>query len=726
MTPRPDQAAVLGYEGGYLAVSAVPGAGKTHVLARLAANLIASGRPAPGQVLVVTYTNAAVGNFRARIGRFLTELRLPPGEGYDVRTLHSLALAIVRERPERLGVPDPPPVLGDMQRDRLVARITRQWLRHHAARCEGVFREDLRPQVRARAEEDWEKALRRVFAAMFSRFKAQGLEPAEADRLTRSLPAGSLVRWAAEAYHLYERELAGQNLLDYDDLVRGARALLAEDPDLARRLRRRWTFILEDEAQDSTPAQEAILEALAGPGGNLVRVGDPNQAIMGTFTAADPNGFRRFCARSDVRHRTLVHAGRSSVQVIAAANRLVAWATEEAPDPAARSALVRQEIRPVPPGDPQPNPAAAPRGLQIVESRTLDDELRRLARWAARGVREAPGETLAVLLPTNELVQAFARRVREEGVRAVELRRAEPEDGDVLDRLTPVVEFLARPDDPALLGPALAALAGPAAVAPAAPPDLRPEELFFPLESPRPLHDLRAFYGDAAEVLRPAAERLRALLADPPGRPDAWLLAAARALGLEGADAAAAHLLAARAAVWLEERPLAGPGDVARWLRESGEELRRLVAPLRDRRGFAAEPGVVYAVTAHSAKGLEWDAVAVACVTEHHYPATVDAASRERWYLREGFADPEAAALAGWQALTGDAPAGGSRTGREEFVAERLRLLYVAITRARRRLVLSYHTTRRQGGRDVPVRPSPALEALRSLVEAMPGAGATR
>ena len=76
--PRPGQKEVLEYRGGQLAVPAVPGAGKTTVLAHLAAELIASELNNDQKILIVTYMNSAVANFRKRIGDFLAEKRAAP------------------------------------------------------------------------------------------------------------------------------------------------------------------------------------------------------------------------------------------------------------------------------------------------------------------------------------------------------------------------------------------------------------------------------------------------------------------------------------------------------------------------------------------------------------------------------------------------------------------------------------------------------------------------
>ena len=86
---RPAQEEILAYRAGRMAVSAVPGSGKTFTLSLLAAQLIADGRIDPDnsqQVLIVTFLNASVDAFRARIRRRLLEMGLPD-TGFDVRTL---------------------------------------------------------------------------------------------------------------------------------------------------------------------------------------------------------------------------------------------------------------------------------------------------------------------------------------------------------------------------------------------------------------------------------------------------------------------------------------------------------------------------------------------------------------------------------------------------------------------------------------------------------------
>ncbi len=126
---RPAQEKILEYENGRLAISAVPGSGKTFTLSLLAAKLIGNGRIDPNQqqILIVTYLNSSVDNFRARIRQRLEAEALPP-VGFEVRTLHSLALEIVRTANSGLTEDSGPLVLDEGQANHFLARAVDGWI----------------------------------------------------------------------------------------------------------------------------------------------------------------------------------------------------------------------------------------------------------------------------------------------------------------------------------------------------------------------------------------------------------------------------------------------------------------------------------------------------------------------------------------------------------------------------------------------------------------------
>ncbi|MGD9147870.1 MAG: 3'-5' exonuclease, partial [Anaerolineae bacterium] len=146
--------------------------------------------------------------------------------------------------------------------------------------------------------------------------------------------------------------------------------------------------------------------------------------------------------------------------------------------------------------------------------------------------------------------------------------------------------------------------------------------------------------------------------------------------------------------------------------------------------GFEPPPGKVTIATMHKAKGLEWDRVYLMSVNNYGFPSGLahDTYIAERWYLRQGL-NLEAEAIAQLEFLaaapaangqsgeilasgsSGESPIEGeaSRDARLSYVSERLRLLYVGITRAKRDLIITWNTGNRPSGRLQPAIPFIAL-----------------
>jgi len=720
---RPDQEHVAAYRKGYMAVPAVPGAGKTTVLAYLAADLIAAGLAEPGRVLIVTYTNSAVGNFRSRIGQFLEERGFPRHQGYEVRTIHSLALGIVRERPEDIGWSDSFAIADEAMLSTLLGGLTRAWINRNRLLWEEMLRPDLRGSFRTLAERQWTEKTEGIVRSLIQGFKSRQVSPQAAVGLTRHLPATSALRWAAEIYTEYQRELAIQGMVDFGDLMLGAHQLLSQDGELLARLQRRWTYLFEDEAQDSYRLQERVLRLLAGPAGNLVRVGDANQAIMGTFTSAEPDLFRSFCREPGVDRRPLTMAGRSSQDILDLANGLVDWTRHAHPEPACRDALEGQRIEPVPLAFGSPNPR--PEGYKIVgriyENHQL--EMDDVVRFAAGTLTRFPEKTLAILLPTNAMVKDMAERLQQNGTPVRPLGAGTvPERLQTVRDLMAVLGFLAVPHEPERLLTALGRLIGLAA--PADAPfaaflrSARPEELLYPLDGSPPFGELYAACpqcrGDVA--LQGALDRLLQWLPQGILPPDELVVLLAADLGLDNEALSVAHHLAVRIRQLLQEHPAFGLHEAVQHLLGEEPALGRFSDTVYDRKGFKPEPGVVYVATCHAAKGLEWDTVFVGAVTRAEYPALLsDKVRSEHWFLPETSLNPEALALAELAAVLGESPELDPQSrAKLEILAERLRLLYVAITRAKENLMLSCHKRDRF---DKPVQPALAFRRLKALMD---------
>jgi DNA helicase-2/ATP-dependent DNA helicase PcrA len=130
---RPGQQQMADWQGGALAVSAVPGAGKSTGMAAAAALAIARyqlhGRRA---LVVVTFTRSAAANIKAKIRKYLREdLSLPPG-GFFVHTLHGLALNFATRHPDKSGLQlDGATLITPNQSHRLIRTCVEQWIATH-------------------------------------------------------------------------------------------------------------------------------------------------------------------------------------------------------------------------------------------------------------------------------------------------------------------------------------------------------------------------------------------------------------------------------------------------------------------------------------------------------------------------------------------------------------------------------------------------------------------
>ncbi len=738
MQLRQAQRAVMDYRGGRMAISAVPGSGKTTTLSLLAAGLVAD-RPA-GQVLIVTFSNAAASSFKHKIAGFLGERGLPRQIGYDVRTLHSLSHLLVQENAAILGLDTDYKVLDDNETNGIRIDATIRW----TERCQDRWLSFLRGTAGERSDgwlrRQWRDQTGRIAAAVIRTAKLGRTPPnVLMERLNRLPESGEqlLARMGAEIYSLYQTQVQARAALDFDDLIWLACSLLEDNPGLVPALRQRWPYILEDEAQDSSPLQERILELLTGPDGNWARVGDPNQAINATFTSADPRYFRRFSRRPDVRAIGLDQSGRSARPILYLANALARWVCERYPEPDIRTrAFEYQIIRPTDAGDPQPNPPTETPCLVLNrEFDTWQEELADTATRAAQYAARYPERTLAILLPTNDLGNELGKILRSRGVAFDELLRTPASARHVAQALSHTLDFLAEPADARRLGALFHALtdAGilttPAEADPAHIERLisscRPEALLFPPEGARrrdALPPRQETKLDEHVVIDQFAARVARWARAAVLPADELLLTIGTELFRSPFDLAVVQQLAVLARRVADDMPALRLPDLAREIHEIAFSARGLNVAGRGELGFEPQPGRITIATMHKAKGLEWDLVYLISCTRDWLPLILEDCRVNGPNILEG-ADTEAEVAALTRSLAGRAPvgpAGRSPTheARLELIAERLRLLYVGITRARRNLVISWARTARVGGRyDRAAVMAPIVGILRELAE---------
>ena len=277
--PRLDaaQQAVVSHRGGPLLVLAGPGTGKTTAIVEAVVERITQRQIDPERVLVLTFSRKAAQELRERI---TTRLRRTTRQPLAL-TFHSYAYALVR-REFVLAGDEPPTLLSGPEQLLEVRRM----LRAEGESGTRRWPEQLRPALATRG---FATELRDFLL----RAAERGLDGRGLARLGRAqgrpdwvAAGGFLDRYTARF------DLAPVPAYDYAEIVRIAAALLGRAGTRDRE-RKAYDVVLVDEYQDTDPAQEALLHALAGDGRELIAVGDPDQSIY-AFRGADTHAMSRF------------------------------------------------------------------------------------------------------------------------------------------------------------------------------------------------------------------------------------------------------------------------------------------------------------------------------------------------------------------------------------------------------------------------------------------------
>lgn len=737
-TLRPSQQRVVAYGGGKMGVAAVPGSGKTFTLSHLAAALVdrlaAEGRTDDHEVLIVTFTNPAVNSFRSRIGQLVKHERgLLPYVGYRVRTLHGLAHDIVRMRPALVGLSDRFDIVDERVTASIIRDLTEHWVRGNIEQLIPYIQPDLVADERQFSyimRQQTPRLVEQMAAALIRLAKDNRWAPDDLfDRLD-SLPAGTLplAEMGAEMYASYQRALSYRGAVDFDDLVRYAMQALELDPSFLERLQDRWPYILEDEAQDSSQLQNEMLALLSGDRNeelglppksvNWVRVGDPNQAIYTTFTTADSNLLRHFLAQGDVVEHPLDVSGRSSPDIIRLANHLVRWSADPEnllPEPLHQT-FYPSMIQPTTADDPQQNPHSGMIYVGWTEGKNVPPE-QEIQIVAASLEQWLPGHqdwTVAVLVPDNSRGFKLAEALKAKGIRYEELLRSTAATRDAASRLQLVFEYLAEPTSSRALARVYREVWWPRHVEAAGEDMLNAvnasvaalralratEDFLWPTERDWLAENEAELHADEVERLAAFRRSVQRWLAASVLPVDQLVLTLAQTIFTERKDLALAHKIAVvMGGIAANNKDYRLP-QMAQELRLIAENERRFLGFDDGGEGYEPKPGVVTISTMHQAKGLEWDRVYLMAVNSYSFPAGQpgDSYQSEKWFAR-GSLNLEAEAaeqiklmMAGLAHEYREGRA--SAQARLDYAAERMRLLYVGITRARRDLALFWNMGR--------------------------------
>jgi len=294
---NPQQQAAVIHSGGPLLVVAGAGSGKTRVLTRRIAYLMARRGVAPYEILAITFTNKAAGEMKDRVAALVG----PVAKSMWVSTFHSACVRLLRQEAVRLGYANSFSIYDSADSLRLITIVSKEL--------------NLDPK----------RYPPRQFQSIISNAKNELMGPHDYVNATKN----QFEEVVADVYSVYQRRLQQANAMDFDDLILKTVEVLQKFPEAKARLRSRFKHVLVDEYQDTNHAQYTLVKELVGNAqeglapAELCVVGDADQSIYG-FRGATIRNILQF--ELDYPNATTVlleQNYRSTQNILSAANAVI-------------------------------------------------------------------------------------------------------------------------------------------------------------------------------------------------------------------------------------------------------------------------------------------------------------------------------------------------------------------------------------------------------------------
>ena len=294
---NPQQQEAVAFSGAPLLVVAGAGSGKTRVLTRRIAYLMARRGVKPFEILAITFTNKAAGEMKERV----TELVGPIAKSMWVSTFHSACVRLLRQEVERLGYSSSFSIYDSADSQKLIQKV-----------CETLNLDSKRYPPR-----QFQNAISNAKNELQTPYEFLSKATNQYDTIT------------ADVYTMYEKRLKQANAMDFDDLIMKTVEVLQKFPEAKARFRSRFRHILVDEYQDTNHAQYQLVKELTGeetdgfPIAELCVVGDADQSIYGFRGATIRNILQFEVDYPNAKTVLLEQNYRSTQNILSAANAVI-------------------------------------------------------------------------------------------------------------------------------------------------------------------------------------------------------------------------------------------------------------------------------------------------------------------------------------------------------------------------------------------------------------------
>lgn len=720
---REDQLPIIQYEGGKMAVPAVPGAGKTFIVTNLVAKLLEEKRQGKGKILILTYMNSAVNNFKVRIKKILEEKNIDDKNSYEVMTIHSLAVKIIKEKPEIVMLNEDFNIADDLQKTMILGDCINNFKLNGGEKAFRFFVKEQKDPIWAdRQLEAWDKGFYDLVQNTISELKYKDITPQKLNKYMKENRRG-ILKIILPIYTEYEKKLKANGLLDYDDMLILAHKALSIDEDLKRKYQNKYQYVFEDECQDSNEIQGKIIGLICEEHNNLVRVGDINQSITGTFSSSDPKFFKNFIESSDRCYR-MDMSNRSSKDVINLANELVRYVTQNL-QPECKDALEDMDIKTVPKNrgykeNPQPDKYQ----ISYKYYETFDKEIENTVKFVRNINKKYPDKSIGILVPYNDHVNLVAKELIKEDLEFEELGPNSLRKRRVIDNIALIIDFILNCDDKEKLIEVLDKVymktdnkEGKKDFIQLLREDhLTVENLLYDECSKDIIIDTDS---DLYQSFLFGIKNLKNIIEYPLTRIDKLILFIGDSMTIEKEEIAIVDYLAFYVKYLVAENNNINLQQIYNLLIDRKNRVfSYIIEVVSEINGYEPLPGSITVCNYHKSKGLEWDCVFLLGMTEFNFPDNIYQKFQcDKWYLKEKYKNPEANIKAEIDfILKGEVNKNYSKEIKESLIKEKIRLLYVGITRAKEMLILSA-SAKNSATDKKKQNPSMYLNILKSIID---------
>lgn len=715
---RKDQNKIMKYKSGSMGIQAVPGAGKTFIITNLVAQLIEEMEEENkgGKILVLTYMNSAVNNFKSRIRGILSEKELPKSR-FEVMTIHSLAMKIIRENSDIAFISEETEIIDDYKKSLLINAAIEDYEGQDKNSNKILSFMDKGYRNNQDKVDKWYKEFTSMVLNSIKLLKYAGIDDSYLKEKTNELNYRGIMTIISPIYSLYQEKLRNNAYIDYDDILIMAYNILKSDPEVASYYQEKYVYIFEDECQDSNEIQGKIIELISRnpqvgnkskEDMNLVRVGDVNQSITTTFAGSNPKFFVDFCKNADKSY-TMNMAGRSSRDIIDVANKLVEIVksdmTKDYYD--GLEELYIQEV--------EKNKGYKENPLvksYSINSKSLDDFNQELSYVlsAIKYTREKfPNYSIGILCFSNFDVNDIGKRLEAEGIDFDKIGNDSQENMKIIYKIKLLVDFIIKPEDYDLFKQMIfeCYIDRPTSYELSDTEHERLERLFDKIDTEKYFYD-EAYFEDilarAKTMVESSIEKafINKLVVDRENIKSLLDYSKVDIYGLVNRIGQTLNIgsqekvLVDYLAFYLSNLKTYEMADLNRISIALSPRNTRIfesiVSSIYDIGEHEVEPGSVSVSTMHKSKGMEWDLVVMCGVNSSDFPSSISDYFRiDRKYLRQGFKYPEAFVNKEIDDILGKKSKEivyYEKSLKTEIIGERTRLLYVAITRAKRGLLI--------------------------------------